>query len=153
GVSCVSATSCKAVGWYVSGSMFRTLVESYDITPPILTDAAPAAAGRSDGYLFVFAKTSSGHIMFNQAASGGAFVGWQEVPRGLVTEAPVAAGEQGTTLVVFAKTASSHIMFNQAAKGGAFVGWRAMPGNLVTDAAPAAAGRSDGYLFVFAKTS
>ena len=78
-------------------------------------------------------------------------MGWQTIPGGLITDAPVGAGEQGTTLVVFAKTKSGQIMFNQAAKGGAFVGWQPVPGGLVTDAAPTAAGRSDGYLFVFAR--
>ena len=75
----------------------------------VVTDMAPAAAGRRSaggpGYLFVFAKTPGprGEILFNQAAQGGAFVGWQAVPGGVVTDAPVAAGMQGQTLVVFAK--------------------------------------------------
>ena len=55
--------------------------------------------------------------MYNQAGSGGAFVGWQPVPGGMTTNAPVAAAEEGTTLVLFAKNASGHIYFNQAAKG------------------------------------
>jgi hypothetical protein len=35
------------------------------------------AAGMQSDTLFVFAKTFDGRIVFNQAASGGAFVGWQ----------------------------------------------------------------------------
>ena len=72
----------------------------------MITNAAPTAAGRADGYLFVFAKAANGQIMYNQAGSGGAFVGWQAVPGGQMTSTAVGAGEQGTTLVLFAKNFS-----------------------------------------------
>jgi hypothetical protein len=121
-------------------------------SPLIATAGPPAAAGRADGYLFAFANTPVGHITYNQAGNGGAFVGWQDVPGGLIPRSTVAAGEQGTTLVVFTRDAANHVVFNQAAKGGAFVGWQPVPGGLVTSTAPGAAGRADGYLFVFAVT-
>ena len=89
----------------------------------ITTNVAPASAGRQ-GKLFVFAKTTDGHIHFNQAAPGGAFVGWREIPGGITTDAAVAAGMQGTTLFVFAKRTDGRILYNQAAQGGAFVGWQ-----------------------------
>jgi hypothetical protein len=41
-------------------------------------DVALASAGRSNT-LFVFAKAAGGRILFNQAAPGGAFVGWQSL--------------------------------------------------------------------------
>jgi hypothetical protein len=120
-------------------------------------DAAPAAAGRADN-LFVLIKQPGqpqGQVLFNQAAPGAAFAGWQAVPGGLftpeplTTDAQVGAGMQDTTLFVFAKTPApeGQIAFNQAAAGGAFVGWQLLPG-ITTDQAPAAAGRSDN-LFVF----
>ncbi len=120
------------------------------VTSPVRTDAAPAAAGRSDE-LFVFIKDRDGQIQFNQAAMVGGseeFVGWQTLP-GLTTDAPLGVGMQADTLFVFAKDANGQIQFNQAAPGGAFVGWQTLPG-VTTDAAPAAAGRSDN-LFVFIK--
>jgi hypothetical protein len=63
-------------------------------------------------------------ILFNQAAPGGAFVGWQEVPGGVRTDVALAAGMQKDTLFVFAKQQDGRILFNQAASGGAFVGWQ-----------------------------
>ena len=79
----------------------------------------PVAAGEQGTTLVVFAKTKSGQIMFNQAAKGGAFVGWQPVPGGLVTDAaPTAAGRSDGYLFVFAKTSSGQIMYNQAGVGG-----------------------------------
>jgi hypothetical protein len=83
---------------------------------------APAAAGRHDN-LFVFAKTPDGRILFNQAAPGGAFVGWQEVPGGVRTNDALAAGMQKDTLFVFARQPDGRLLFNQAAPGGAFAGW------------------------------
>jgi hypothetical protein len=98
----------------------------------LLTNVAPAAAGRKaadgSGYLFVFATAQDGRILVNQAATGGAFVGWQEVPGGVTTDGPVGTGMQGDTLFVFARTQDGQILFNQAAAGGAFVGWQEMPG-------------------------
>ena len=88
----------------------------------IVTDAAPASAGRADN-LFVFAKALDGRILFNQAEPGGAFVGWQEVPGGERTDAALGAGMQANTLFVFAKRPDQRIIFNQAEPGGAFVGW------------------------------
>jgi hypothetical protein len=85
--------------------------------------------------LFVFAKALDGRILFNQAAAGGAFVGWQEVPGGVTTDhAPSAAGRQDN-LFVFVKANDGRILFNQAAPGAAFVGWQEVPGGVVTDAA------------------
>jgi hypothetical protein len=115
----------------------------------VTTDVALASAGRSDN-LFVFAKSLDGRVVFNQAAPGGAFVGWQEVPGGVRTDAPLAAGMQANTLFVFAKDLDGRVLFNQAAPGGAFVGWQEVPGGVRTNAALASAGRSDN-LFVFAK--
>src|SRR5207245_2796922 len=82
--------------------------------PPLRTDVAPAAAGRRDN-LFAFVKSPVGQILFNQAAPGGAFVGWQEVPGGVITHVGLGTGMQKDTLFVFAKNAAGEILFNQAA--------------------------------------
>ena len=117
--------------------------------PLALTDVAAASAGRQDN-LFVFVRIFDGRILFNQAAPGGAFVGWQEVTGGVQTDQALAAGMQKDTLFVFAKLQDGRILFNQAAPGGAFVGWQEMPGGIVTNVALASAGRQDN-LFVFAR--
>jgi hypothetical protein len=56
----------------------------------ITTDTAPAAAGRKDN-LFVFVRAGDGRILFNQAAPGAAFVGWQEIAGGVITDAALGA--------------------------------------------------------------
>ncbi len=111
--------------------------------PLALTDVAAASAGRKDN-LFVFVRMLDGRILFNQAAPGRAFVGWQEVPGGARTDEALAAGMQKDTLFVFAKQQDGRIIFNQAAPGGAFVGWQEMAGGVVTNVALASAGRQNG---------
>jgi hypothetical protein len=63
---------------------YPPVIDTFSIT----TDTAPAAAGRQDN-LFVFVRAGDGHILFNQAAPGAAFVGWQEVPGGIITDAAI----------------------------------------------------------------
>ena len=56
GVSCVSAVSCKAVGWYqqTSGGRYHTLIEPWDGTNWRLVSSPNRAAGApSDNYLGV----------------------------------------------------------------------------------------------------
>ncbi|MDP4265359.1 MAG: hypothetical protein Q8941_22725, partial [Bacteroidota bacterium] len=118
--------------------------------PLAFTNMSLSSAGRENN-LFVFSRMLDGRIIFNQAAPGKAFVGWQEVPGGQLTDVALAAGMQHDTLFVFTKTLNGRIMFNQAAPGGAFVGWQEMPGAVVTNMPLASAGRQNN-LFVFAKT-
>jgi len=73
----------------------------------------------------VFVRAGDGRILFNQAAPGAAFVGWQEIAGGVITDAALGASMQRDTLFVFAKGLDGRLLFNQAAPGGTFVGWQA----------------------------
>ena len=90
---------------------------------PLQTNLPLATAGRKSN-LFVFLVGTDGQIWFNQAAPGGAFVGWQLMPGDRRTGIAVSAGMSDTTLLVYARMADGRVVFNQAAQGGAFVGWQ-----------------------------
>jgi hypothetical protein len=113
------------------------------------TDVAPASTV-IDGpeALFVFAKTSGGRIIFNQAIYGGAFLNFGNDIPALLTDKPVAATTLGNTILVFAKATDQHIFVSKAVYGQAFTPWKELPA-LITDSSLTVTSKSNG-VFTFA---
>jgi hypothetical protein len=119
-----------------------------DPFPLPLTNVAPSAVGQQNE-LFVFLPMTDGRIIYTEAAPGGAFIGWQDVPGGGSTSTSLSSAIIGNEIYLFARREDGSIVFNKGPLTGPFGNWQVVSGGVQTPVAPAAAGRSS-EVFLFA---
>ena len=91
-----------------------------------MTDVAPAVAAAGD-YVFFFAKSSDGRILYNRSKLGQGGEGWVEVGGGGRTNASPAAAAVGTYMFVAVRGLDGNIYINQTGDlGQSFTGWSAI---------------------------
>jgi hypothetical protein len=109
-------------------------------TSILTTHVSPAVTGVAD-YIYWFATTVDGRIVYNRAQLGHGREGWYEVAGLGRTEAAPTAGAVGSHLFVAIKGLDGNLLLNQADLGGNFGQWFSM--DFFTDVAPAVCGVGD----------
>jgi uncharacterized repeat protein (TIGR01451 family) len=86
-------------------------------TPPLTTDAAPAAANFDigsvyDGYPYLIMQGHSDQVIYANWYNGTAWDGWYQVPGDGIADAPLSAARYENDLYLFAKSFDGHLLVN-----------------------------------------